>query len=173
MHFIFEKVWEPWTKMLHYKSIVTSAFHCYNIGLVANSYSSKHCFETKRWWKRYHTWYQTALLTHWGQVAHMCVGNLTIIGSDNGLSPGRRQVIIWTSVGILLIWRLGTNASETLIEIIALSFRKMRLNVSFAKRQPFYLGLNVSKMPFRVIGRRATIWDHRLHWAGFDCELIW
>ena len=33
-------------------------------------------------------------LTHWGRVTHICVGNLTIIGSDNGLSPGRRQAII-------------------------------------------------------------------------------
>ena len=34
------------------------------------------------------------VLTHWGRVTHICVGNLTIIGSDNGLSPGRRQAII-------------------------------------------------------------------------------
>ena len=27
-------------------------------------------------------------------MTHICVGNLTIIGSDNGLSPGRRQAII-------------------------------------------------------------------------------
>ena len=41
-----------------------------------------------------------------------------IIGTDNGLSPGRRQVIIWTNDGILLIWPpLGTKFSETLIEI--------------------------------------------------------
>ena len=33
------------------------------------------------------------LLTHWGRVTHICVGNLTIIGLDNGLSPGRRQAI--------------------------------------------------------------------------------
>ena len=33
-------------------------------------------------------------LTHRGRVTHLCVGNLTIIGSDNGLSPGRRQAII-------------------------------------------------------------------------------
>ena len=32
-------------------------------------------------------------LTHWGQVTHMWVGDLTITGSDNGLSPGRRQAI--------------------------------------------------------------------------------
>ena len=29
-------------------------------------------------------------LTHWGRATHICVGKLTIIGSDNGLSPGRR-----------------------------------------------------------------------------------
>ena len=51
-------------------------------------------------------------LTHWGRVTHICVGKLTIIGSDNGLSPGRRQAIIWTNAGILLIWPLGTNFSE-------------------------------------------------------------
>ena len=33
-------------------------------------------------------------ITHWGRVTHICVSNLTIIGSDNGLSPGRRQAII-------------------------------------------------------------------------------
>ena len=35
-------------------------------------------------------------LTHWGRVTHICVSKLNIIGSDNGLSPGRRQAIIWT-----------------------------------------------------------------------------
>ena len=41
------------------------------------------------------------LLTHWARVTHICVGNLAIIGSDNGLSPSRRQAIIWTNAGIL------------------------------------------------------------------------
>ena len=45
--------------------------------------------------------YHLALI-HWGRVTHLCVGNLTIIDSDNGLSPERRQAIIWTSTGILL-----------------------------------------------------------------------
>ena len=53
-------------------------------------------------------------LTRWGRVTHICVGNLTIIGSDNGLSPGRRQAIIRTNDGILLIRPLGTNLSEIL-----------------------------------------------------------
>ena len=48
-----------------------------------------------------------AILTHWGRVTHICVGNLTIIGSDNGLSPERPQAIIWTKAGILLIGPLG------------------------------------------------------------------
>ena len=47
-------------------------------------------------------------LTRWGRLTHICVDKLTIIGSDNGLSPGRRQAIIWTNVRILLIRPLGT-----------------------------------------------------------------
>ena len=53
-------------------------------------------------------------LTHWGRMTYICVGKLTNIGSDNGLSPGRRQAIIWTNAGILLIRPLGTNFSEIL-----------------------------------------------------------
>ena len=43
------------------------------------------------------------LLTHLGRVMHICISKLTIIGSDNGLSPGRRQAIIWTNARLLLI----------------------------------------------------------------------
>ena len=82
-------------------------------------------------------------LTHWGRVTHICVGKLTNIGSDNGLSPDRRQAIIWTNAGLLLIGPLGTNFSEILIKILTFSFKKMRLKVSSAKRRPFCLGLNV------------------------------
>ena len=76
-------------------------------------------------------------LTHWGRVTHICVNKLTIIGSDNGLSPDRRQAIIWTNAGLLLIGPLGTNFSEILIEILTFSFKKMCLKVSSAKRRPF------------------------------------
>ena len=81
-------------------------------------------------------------LTHWGRVTHICVSKLTIIGSDNGLSPDRRQAIIWTNTGLLLIGPLGTNFSEFLIKILTFSFKKMRLKVSSAKRRTFCLGLN-------------------------------
>ena len=49
-------------------------------------------------------------------MTHICVSKLTIIGSDNGLSPGQRQAIIWSNAGILLIGPLGTNFSEIYIE---------------------------------------------------------
>ena len=31
---------------------------------------------------------------HQGRVTHICVSKLTIVGSDNGLAPGRRQALI-------------------------------------------------------------------------------
>ena len=85
-------------------------------------------------------------LTHWGRVTHICIRKITIIGSDNGLSPGRCQAIIWSSVAILLIGPLGTNFSEILIDIYIFSFKKMDLKMSSGKWRPFCLGLNVLKL---------------------------
>ena len=56
------------------------------------------------------------LLTHWGRVMHICVDKTTIIGSDNGLSPARRQAIIWANAGIMLIQSIGTNFNEIFIQ---------------------------------------------------------
>ena len=75
-------------------------------------------------------------LIHWGQVTHICVGNVTIIGSDNGSSPSRRQAIIWTNAGILLIGPWGTNFTEILIKIYTFSFKKMHLKMSSAELAP-------------------------------------
>ena len=66
---------------------------------------------------------------------------LTIIGSDNGLSPGRRQAIIWTNAGISLIWILGRqwnlkrdsyifnqeNAFDNICEMAAILSRPQRI----------------------------------------------
>ena len=82
-------------------------------------------------------------LINWGRVTHIYVSELTIIVSDNGLSPGRCQVIIWTSAGILLFRTLGTNLSEILSEIHKLSFRKIHFKMSSGKLRPSCLGLNV------------------------------
>ena len=82
-------------------------------------------------------------LTHWGWMAHIYVGKLTIIGSDNGFSPKQHQAIIWTNAGILLIGPLGTNFGEILIAIQTFSLKKRHLKMSSAKWRPFCLGLNV------------------------------
>ena len=76
-------------------------------------------------------------------MTHICIDNLAIIGSDNGLSPGRRLAIIWTNAGILLIGPWGTNFSELLIGIHTFSFKKIHLKMSSVKWRPFCLGLNV------------------------------
>ena len=79
-------------------------------------------------------------------MTHICVGKLTTIDSDNGLSPERRQAIIWTNTGILLIGPLGTNFSEILIEIQTFSLKKIPLKMLSAKCLSFSLGLNVLMM---------------------------
>ena len=95
----------------------------------------------------------TADLTHWGRVTHICVKKLTIIGSDNGLSPGRCQAIIWTNAGILLIGSTETNFSENLSKFFIFSFSKMHLKISSGKCRPFCLGLNV--LTYRLMYRQG------------------
>ena len=116
-------------------------------------------------------------------MTHICVSKLTILVSDNGLSPSRCQAIIWTNAGILLIGPLGTNFSEIAIEIDIFSFKKMHLKMSSGNWQPSCLGLNVlmcTQVSFCVLG--AARWSHdpsylylrgdrctrSLYWDGFE-----
>ena len=87
----------------------------------------------------------SGLSTHWGRVTHVyaSVNELVMIGSDNVLSPGRRQAFIWNNVGILLTESLGTNFSENFNEIYSFSFGKMHLKISPENNWPFCLGLDV------------------------------
>ena len=78
------------------------------------------------------------VLTHWGRVTHICVRKLTIFGSDNGLSPGRRWAITWTNAHILSIQPLGTTCGE--IWNTNFSFKKTHLKTSSAKWRPFCPG---------------------------------
>ena len=96
-------------------------------------------------------------LTNWGRVTHICVRKLTIIGSDNGLSPSRRQAIIWTNAGILLIRPRGINFSEILIEIDVFSFKKMHVKMSSAQCRPFCLGLNVLNLVFPITAQNDCL----------------
>ena len=111
-------------------------------------HSWSYVIDSKFYWDNDHKW--DYALTHWGRVTHICVGKITISGSDNGLSPGRRQAIIWTNAGILLIEPLGTNPSQIVIGIQTFSFKKMHLKVSSANWRPFCLGfyvLNQTTLP--------------------------
>ena len=102
------------------------------------------------------------IFTHWGQVMHICISKLNIIGSDNGLLLGWRQATIWTNAGILLIGPLGTNFSEILIEIYTFSLKKIHLNILSGKGRPSCLGLNVlNKM----------LCNFCMFWIG--CLLLW
>ena len=109
-------------------------------------------------------------LTHWGRATHICVGKLAIIGSDNGLSPGRHQAIIWTNAGTLLLRSWGTNFSEMFIWNQIFLFKKMHLKMSSGKGHVVYLGLNVSKMSDFIRCRCHNI-CLILHWIKWDIAM--
>ena len=88
-------------------------------------------------------WNIWTVLTQSDRVMHICVSKLNTVVSDNGLAPGQCQAIIWTNAGILSIGPLGTNISETTIEIYIFSFKKMHLKMSSGNWRPFLLGFNV------------------------------
>ena len=67
----------------------------------------------------------------WLQLKTSC-GSPQCIGSDNGLSPDRRPVIIWTNAGIMLIRILGTNFNEIVSEIQIFFSRKCILKCCLA-----------------------------------------
>ena len=108
--------------------------------------------------------YSCSILTHWGRETHICVGKLTIIGSDNGLSSIRRQAIIWTIVGISLIGPLGTNFSEILKVIQTFSFKKMHLKMSSAKWGPF-----VSASMCYLISGHHCLREPSSNWLKVPC----
>ena len=95
-------------------------------------------------------WYAMAFpaiyLTHWGWVMHICVSKLTIIGSDNGLSPGWLQAIIWTNTAILLIGPLVNKLQWNLkAKLMHFHWRKMHFKKSSAKWRAFCFNPNVLK----------------------------
>ena len=60
-------------------------------------------------WRRF-------FLTHFPQGRIYASVSRVSIGSDNGLAPIWRQVIIWISAVLFSIWPLGTNFSEILMK---------------------------------------------------------
>ena len=90
-------------------------------------------------------------------MTHICVSKLTIIGSDNGLSPGQRQAIFWTNAGILLIGPLRTNFNEISIAIHKFSFKKIHFKMSSGKWRPSCLGLNVLRANLLSYPKPSTL----------------
>ena len=115
----------------------------------------------------------TAELTHWSQETRICVSKLTIIDSNNGLSVGRCQAIIWTNAGILFIEILGTNFSEILSKIGT----KMHLEILSAKYRPFCLSLNVLMILYcREIRHGKQCWQDACQideWAFVNKIAAW
>ena len=89
-------------------------------------------------------------------MTHLCVGNPSIIGSDNGLSPGWSQAIIRTNAGILLFGPLGTNFSDISIQIQTFLLKKMHFKMSSAKWRPFCLGFNVFNTKIIIPSEQQT-----------------
>ena len=76
-------------------------------------------------------------------MPHICVSELGRTGAGNGLSPIRRQAIIYTDAVLLSIGPSGTKYREILVKIQNFSFTKTHLKISFMKWRPFYPGLDV------------------------------
>ena len=118
-------------------------------------------------------------LTHWGRGMHICVSKLTIIGWDNGLSPGWCQAIIWASCGILLIGPLGTNFSEILIGIQTFSyteiFESVICKMTAILSQPRCVNMTHlcgwNKLSFYQVN--FTSWNKELFlgWVSFDISM--
>ena len=91
-------------------------------------------------------WHRSPIESEWriyvSVMTHICVSKLTIICSDNGLSPGRRHAIIWTNAWILLTGPLGTKFSEILLESCKFSFKIMYLKLSSYNLRQFCVGPN-------------------------------
>ena len=103
----------------------------------------------------------TVWLTHWGRVTHICVTELTTIGSDNGLSPGRRQAIIWINAGLLSVGPLGTNFGEVWIEILPFSFKKIHSKMCSAKMAAILSRMGAG-MSWMMSGSKPMVmWWHK------------
>ena len=89
-------------------------------------------------------------------------GDLTIIGSDNDLSPGRRQAIVWTNAGILLIgpfqWNFNRNSNifiqENTFQNVACEMAAILSRPQCAKEKTGLISANVRWIAF---GQRCLV----------------
>ena len=94
------------------------------------------------------------MLTHWGRVTHICVGNPTIIGSDNGLAPGRCQWNPYRNSYILILEKAFENV---IMKTAAILSRPQYVKVAFLTAAQIWA-------PFTGCGSLKT---HSCHDANF------
>ena len=86
----------------------------------------------------------------------ICIGNLTLIGSDNDLSPDQHQAIIRTNAGIVnwtlgnkLQWNINENSNifiqENVLEIVVCK------RVAILSRPQYVKGLKYSTLLWLVV----------------------
>ena len=123
------------------------------------------CKQSRGWWFGTPSCPLPSLNSFRPSVACLCLDNLSINVSDNGLSLGKRQAIIWTNAG-MLIRPWGTNFSEILIEEIHIfSFKKMHLKMTSGKWWPICLGPNVLTMSTRSMREVYTQTPDTIKWS--------
>ena len=88
------------------------------------------------------------------------------LGSDNGLSPGRRQAIIWNNAGILLIWSYRDKLQWN-IKRNSYIFIQQNAFENVACKMALYLGLDVlnfgdTYITTQTIPLKICIWKTRL-----------
>ena len=131
-----------------------------------------HVSKRGHWGHQATTWSNINLssLTQWSHLNHICVSKLTIIGSDNGFSPDRRQAIIGTNAVILSIGPLQTSFSEIWSEIHIFSFQEMYLKIYLENADHFVpvpmCSDPIFKMFFQmlILALQALLpWENSLH----------
>ena len=105
----------------------------------------------------------TYAFTHWGRKTHICIREHASTGSDNGLSPGRRQAIIWTIAGILSIGPSGTNFCEMSVDIYTLLSKNNTSKMSSGEAGQFVFA-PICKSS--LTGTWAILWLARWKWCN-------
>ena len=103
-------------------------------------------------------------------MTHKCVTkslNLPPLVSGNGLSPGRRQTIIWANAGIVLIGTLKTNLSEIFnqnwyIFIQENAFENIVWKMAAILSRPQCIKKNVQASMCR--SQLLLVWEYSLQW---------
>ena len=113
-------------------------------------------------------------LDPWEYISSTMAEHLTIIGSDNGLSPSRRQPIIWTNDGILLIrplgkklqWNFNRNPNifirENAFEIVVCEMVAILSRPQWDKTHQYPCGTHFAQVTHRI--RIAWLGTRRHEW---------